>query len=189
MIQPNAVGVVPQEGSTHGGTGVKITGADFQPGASVRLDDIAVSAYVLDSATIVFFTTAHTAGKVDVIVANPGGLFTRLTEAYEFAPPEAFDFNGDWLAHAGDEYETDMRFTIWNDTLVSVSCGGSALTFSPPPIVHDGEFSFTGDDGLSISGSIVSPVNAVGKIDVPDLPACRKTAWWADKSALTSANR
>jgi len=188
-IQPNAAGVVPQEGSTHGGAGVRITGADFQPGATVRLDDVAVSAYVLDSATILFFTTAHPAGKVDVVVTNPGGLFARLTEAYEFAPPESFDFNGDWVAHAGSEYETDMRFTIRNNTLVSASCGGSALAFFPPPAVHDGEFSFGGADGMAISGSIVSPVNATGTISVPDVPACRKASWWADKGGFTSADR
>jgi IPT/TIG domain-containing protein len=182
-IQPTAAAVAPHEGSTRGGAWATITGADFQRGASVRLGDGAVTAYVLDSATILFFTTAHPAGTVDVVVTNPGGLFTRLTEAYTFAPPESFDFNGEWVAHAGAEYETDMRFTIRNDTLVSVSCGGSAaLTFSPPPAVHDGDFSFVGDDGLAISGTLVSPVNAVGTINLPEVPACRTAGWWADKS-------
>ena len=181
-IQPTAADVAPHEGSTRGGAGVTITGADFQTGATVRLDGVAVSAYVLDSATILFFTAAHTAGKVDVVVTNPGGLFTRLTQVYTFAPPESFDSNGEWVAHAGSEYETDMRFTIRNDTLVSVSCGGSAaVTFSPPPAVHDGDFSFAGDDGLAISGTVVSPVNAVGTINVPDVAACRAARWWADK--------
>jgi hypothetical protein len=181
-IEPTAAAVAPHEGSTRGGAWATIIGADFQPGATVRLGDGAVSAYVLHSATIVFFTTAHSAGTVDVVVTNPGGLFTRLTEAYTFAPPESFDFNGEWVAHAGAEYETDMRFTIRNDTLVSVSCGGSAaLTFSPPPAVHNGDFSFVGDDGLAIAGTLVSPVNAVGTINVPDVPACRAARWWADK--------
>jgi hypothetical protein len=142
-----------------------------------------VTASVLDSATIAFWTTAHAAGTVDVVVTNPGGLFTRLTGAYTFAPPDSFDFNGEWVAHAGAEYETDMRFTIRNDTLVSVSCGGSAaLTFSSPPAVHNGDFSFVGDDGLAISGTLVSPVNAVGTINIPDVTACRAARWWADKS-------
>lgn len=189
-IQPNAVSVVPQEGSTRGDAWATITGADFQPGATVRLDDVAVSAYVLDSATILFSTKAHPAGKVDVVVTNPGGLFTRLTEAYTFAPPESFDFNGEWVAHAGAEYETDMRFTIRNDVLVSVFCGGSAaLTFSPPPTVHDGAFSLVGDEGLAISGSIVSPVNAIGTINVPDVPACRRADWWAEKSGEAAGSR
>ena len=82
-----------------------------------------------------------------------------------------------------------MRFTIRNDTLVSVSCGRSAaLVFSPPPAVHDGDFSFAGDDGLAISGSIVSPVNAIGTISIPDVPACRSAEWWADKSGDAEAS-
>ena len=183
LIQPTAVAVAPHEGSTRGDAWATITGADFQPGAAVRLDGTQVTAYVFDSATVRFWTRAHPAGTVDVVVTNPGGLFTTLAGAYTFAPPESFDFNGEWVAHAGADYETDMRFTIRNDTLVSVSCGGSpALTFSPPPAVHDGDLSLAGDDGLAISGSIVSPESAVGTINVPDVPACRATSWWAEKA-------
>ena len=182
-IQPTVTAVAPQAGSTRGGAFATITGTDFQPGATVRIADSAVEAWVRDSATILIWTTAHAAGIVDVVVTNPGGLFTTLTGAYTFAPPDSFDFNGEWVAHAGADYETDMRLTIRNDTLVSVSCAGSAVVIiSPPPAVHDGDFSFAGDDGLAISGSIVSPVNAVGTINVPDLPACRGE-WWADKTA------
>ena len=181
-IQPTVAAVAPHDGSTRGGAWATITGADFQRGATVKLGDGAVTAGVLDSATMVFWTTAHSAGTVDVVVTNPGGLFATLTGAYTFAPPDSFDFNGEWVAHAGSEFETDMRFTIRNDTLVSVSCGGSAaLTFSPPPAVHNGDFSFVGDDGLAISGTLVSPVNAVGTINVPDVTACRAARWWADK--------
>jgi hypothetical protein len=182
-IQPTVTAVAPHEGSTRGGAWATITGADFQSGATVRLGGGAVTAAVRDSATILIWTTAHPAGTVDVVVTNPGGLFTSLTGAYTFASPDSFDFNGEWVAHAGAEYETDMRFTIRNGTLVSVSCGRSAaLTFSPPPAVHNGDFSFAGDDGLTISGTLVSPVNAAGTIDVPDVIACRATRWWADKS-------
>ena len=184
-IQPTVAAVAPHEGSTRGGAWATITGADFQPGATVRLGDGALEAFVRDGATIMFWTTAHSAETVDVVVTNPGGLFSILTGAYTFAPPDSFDFNGEWVAHTWferSEDETDMRFTIRNNTIVSVSCGGSAaLTFSPPPAVHNGDFSFVGDDGLAISGTLVSPVNAVGTINVPDVPACRGARWWADK--------
>ena len=53
---------------------------DFQPGASVRLGDTAVSSWVRDSTTIsISGTAAHAAGTVDVIVTNPGGPEARLT--------------------------------------------------------------------------------------------------------------
>ena len=123
----------------------------------------------------------------DVIVINPGGLEASLTGAYAYEPPDSFDFNGDWIAHAGPEYDIDMRFTIRNDVVVTVSCGMSApLTFEAPPSVRNGEFSFLGDDGLAITGRLVSPVNAAGTINVPTCPATR---WWADKSGVAAASR
>ena len=75
-----------------------------------------------------------------------------------------------------------MRFTVRNDVLVSVSCGTAAVsTFSPPPSVVSGEFSFHGGDGFAVSGTLVSPVSAVGTINMPDVTDCTGTRWWADK--------
>ena len=187
-IQPSMTAIAPQIGSTRGGAWATITGVDFQPGAKVRLGDTTVSSWTRDSTTIlVSGTAAHAAGTIDVIVTNPDGLEARLSGGYTYEQPESFDFNGDWVAYAGPEYETDMRFTIRNDVLVSVSCGTSApLTFAPAPSVRTGVFSFVGDDGLAISGTLVSPVNAVGTINVPGCPATR---WWADKSSVAAVSR
>jgi hypothetical protein len=142
--------------------------------------DRPVQGTVRDSTTISLSgTPPHGGGRVDVIVINVGGLEARLTEGYSYEPPESFDFNGDWVAHAGPEFETDMRFTIRNDVLVNVSCETSGpFTFAPAPAVNGGEFSFVGSDGLAVSGTLVSPVNAVGTINVPSCPPGR---WWADK--------
>ena len=186
-IQPTVTAMAPHEGSIRGGAWATITGADFQPGATVRLGDSAVSATVYDSNTIAISTTAHAAGIVDVVVTNPGGLEARLPGGYVYEPPESFDFNGDWVAHVGPEFEQDMRFTIRDNVLISVSCNTSTpVTFAPPPSVRNGAFSFVGDDGLAISGTLVSPVNAVGTINVVACPAAR---WWADKSGKAAASR
>jgi predicted small lipoprotein YifL len=187
-IQPSITAIAPQVGSTHGGAWATITGVDFQPGAKVRLGDSTVSSWTRDSTTIsVSGTAAHAAGTVDVIVTNPGGLESRMTGAYTYEPPESFDFDGDWVAHAGHHYDIDMRFTIRNNVLVSASCGTSGpLAFAPQPSVRDGEFSFLGDAGVAISGTLVSPVNAVGTINVPGCPEAR---WWADKSGVAGVSR
>ena len=184
-IQPSITAIAPQVGSTRGGAWATITGVDFQPGATVRLGDTAVASWTRDTTTIfVSGTAAHAAGTIDVVVTNPGGLEARLPGAYRYESPEIFDFNGDWVAHAGPEYETDMRFTIRNNVLVSLSCGTSEpVTFASPPSVRDGEFSFLGDDGVAIGGRLVSPVNAVGTINVP---ACAAARWWADKRGAVS---
>jgi hypothetical protein len=186
-VQPRIAAIAPQVGSTRGGAWATITGVDFQPGAKVRLGDSTVSSRTYDSTTIAIWeTAAHAAGAIDVIVTNPGGLEARLTGGYAYEPPDSFDFNGDWIAHAGPEYDIDMRFTIRNNVVVSVSCGMSALTFAAPPSVRNGEFSFLGDDGVAIAGRLVSPVNAAGTINVP---ACPVTRWWADKSGVAAASR
>ncbi|HEY9462554.1 MAG TPA: IPT/TIG domain-containing protein [Vicinamibacterales bacterium] len=189
-IQPNAEAVTPNVSSTVGGGWGTITGTDFQSGVTVKLGDVNVPAWVQSSTTVLFWgIPSHAAGTVDVVVTNPGGLFTTLKGAYTFAAPESFDANGEWVAHAGSEYETDMRFTIRNGTLVSVSCGESGtLTLRPPPAVRTGDFSFLGDDGLAISGTLVSPMTAAGTINVPDVPACRTAQWWADKGDGTAGS-
>lgn len=182
-IQPTVTAITPNTGSTAGGAWGTITGAQFQARATVRLGiDGVQMAYVKDDATILYWTTSHPAGTVDVVVTNPDGLSSNLAGGYTFAPPESFDFTGDWVAHAAGlgEDEIDMRFTIRDNVLVSLTCGSSeAVSLSPAPSVHNGEFSFLADDGIAIAGRLVSTVNAVGTINVP---GCTMTSWWADKS-------
>jgi hypothetical protein len=125
-----------------------------------------------------------------VVVTNPGGLAGTLTASFTFAPRESFDFNGDWVAHAGEHYETDMRFTIRNDALVSVSCGTSVVsTLSPPSSVAEGAFSYRGDDGVAVSGTLVSPGKAVGTINVAQVRDCTAARWWADKGGEVGFQR
>jgi hypothetical protein len=188
-VQPRITAIAPPIGSTRGGAWATITGVDFQAGATVRLGDRTVRSWTNDSSSIgISDTAAHSAGAVDVIVTNPGGLEDRLAGGYAYQAPASFDPNGDWIAYVG-EYETDVRFAIRNGVLVSVSCDRSApLTFVPPPSIRNGEFSFVSDDGRAITGTMVSPVGATGTINVPTCPAGR---WWAHKtdegSALQSA--
>ena len=87
--------------------------------------------------------------------------------AYTFAPPETFDFSGDWGACVGDGCTWNwLQFTIRDNMLVRVSCDGVVLTPPSGSPVRNGEFSFLGDDGAAISGRIVSPEVVVGTINV-----------------------
>jgi hypothetical protein len=72
--------------------------------------------------------------------------------------------------------------------LVSVSChdyydvhSGAVLTLPSGSPVHNGEFSFLGDDGAAVSGRLVSPVNAKGTVNVGP---CTGVTWWAGKSGV-----
>ena len=78
-----------------------------------------------------------------MVVQNPGDFSARLPASYTYALPDAFDFNGDWIGHAGQDFVIDMRFTIQNNVLVSLSCGMDAVvTLSAPLRITDGRFSF-----------------------------------------------
>ena len=163
---PSLTAISPDSGST-GGTGVTITGTGFRSPAIVTLGGILTSNYVFSSTTIITSAPAHAAGRVDVVVTNPDGQAGRLTGGFTYALPGSFEVNGNWEGGADSNYGTPFRFTVQNDTLTSISCGVSGtLTLSPPPPINHGEFSFVGPDGASVSGRIVSPNWALGKINM-----------------------
>jgi hypothetical protein len=172
---PSVTSVSPDIGST-GGTSVTITGVGFRSGASVTLGGIVIRGcslptencgWVEGSTTIFASAPAHAAGSVDVVVTNPDGQAGRLAGGYTYAIPESFEANGIWEGGADSNYGTPLRFSVQNDALVSISCGVSGtVTLSPPPPISHGEFSFVGPDGATVSGRIVSPNWALGKINM-----------------------
>jgi hypothetical protein len=177
---PVVAAIQPDTGSTGGSTPVKIIGSGFQPGATVSVDGIQMGAFVLDSGTIHASTPPHGAGKAEVVVTNPDGASGRIANAYTYVPPRMFDFNGDWIGVAGAEHQRELRFTVRDNVLVSVSCGTSGtVTFSPPPEVHSGEFSILRSDGVGISARIVSASDAVGTINIEPCPSAY---WMATRS-------
>jgi len=174
--------ITPNAGSTAGGAWGTIKGNEFQPGATVTLGNrVLRTVSVRDGTTLLFWNSdPHAAGTVDVTVTNPGGLIGHLIGAYTYAPPGSFDVNGDWVAHAGPEYEADMRISIRNNALVSFSCGASGAVIPSVAVpISGGEFGFRGDDGTTISGAVVSAENVIGSINTTACPAAR---WWAEKT-------
>jgi hypothetical protein len=173
--------ITPDLGSTAGGAFGAISGTDFEPGAVVTFGTTVVrNVSVQDSTTLLFWTSEpHAAGTVDVAVTNPGGLTDRLLGGFTYVLPESFDVNGDWLAHAGPDFETDMRISIRDGALVSFECGAStAVTPTAPVPITGGQFTFRREDGATISGTVVSPVNLVGSVHTITCPDAR---WWAEK--------
>jgi hypothetical protein len=85
---PTITTVAPGSGSTLGGTAVTITGTGFVSGATVTLGGVAATSVAVPSATtITAVTGAHAAGKVDVVVTNPGGASGSKASAYEYVVP------------------------------------------------------------------------------------------------------
>jgi IPT/TIG domain len=178
---PTVAAVVPTIGSTGGGTPVAITGTGFDGSGSgsavvVRFGETTIEALHVTSSLILLTTPAHVAGSLDVVVTNPDGQTGRLAGAYTYASPQSFDFNGTWR---GEHDGTPIRFTIEKDRLTRVGCGTSAtVTLSPTVPVTNGEFSFSRDDGIAVSGRIVSGSAATGTINIAPCTAAR---WFAER--------
>jgi hypothetical protein len=181
-LQPTVTAVSPNVVSTAGTWGT-ITGTQFEPGATVKIGGAAVSATFHGSTMLRFPNSgAHAAGRVDVTVTNPGGKAGTLPRGYTYAAAESFDANGEWIAHADghNEFLTDMRFTIRNNMLISLSCG-TPVAMPTVLSAQNGGFSFSGPDGLTMSGMLVSTTTSYGQVNAP---GCGDgvVGWWADKA-------
>jgi hypothetical protein len=179
VVIPSATvsAVTPSIGSTGGRTPVVISGTDFHQALTVTFGGIATEPFVYQG-SIYLTAPAHPAGRVDVVVMNPGAEPFIVSGGYTYAPPESFDFNGTWEGGAGAERELPLKFTIENNLVTSVQCGGSdVLTFSRPPEVRNGEFTFS-VEGQTMTGSIISPDGSRGMITVG---ACAGVPWLAAK--------
>ncbi|HEX3302810.1 MAG TPA: IPT/TIG domain-containing protein [Thermomicrobiales bacterium] len=178
-IRPSIAAVQPSVGSTGGGAWGAITGRDFQPGATVLIGgQRAAVAAMQNNTTMLFWTATHDAGSVDITITNPGGLSDTLPGAYTYASPATFDPDAEWIGHAGPDFDTEFHFSIRQGRLVDLTCVSTRLTPAAPTAVENGEFAYRSDTGASLSGRLVSPVNAVGTIGLAD---CATGAWWAEK--------
>jgi hypothetical protein len=176
---PLITAVSPDAGSTGGYTPITITGTGFQPGATVMLDGLTLQGKLdrRSKARLSLLTPAHSGGRVDILVINPDGQAHRLTRGYTYAAPQSFDFNGNWSGYTHSK--ESVHVVIRNNELVSVSCGSFAtLVPSPRPSVSNGEFSFSKDNGVVVSGRIVSASAAVGTMN---LAPCAATTWRATR--------
>lgn len=175
-------------GSTGGGAEVKIVGAGFLDGegGAVVIFGGTYSPRVshVGTTTIVATVPAHAAGLVDVVVSNPDGQLGRLADAYTYVSPGSLDFNGEWEGTSRtDHVEFRFRFTVQANRLTAVSCGSSAtVSFSSAPLVSNGEFAFSREDGLAIFGRLVSARDAIGTIH---LSPCDNSEWSARKQPVT----
>ncbi len=82
---PVVTGISPGSGTTSGGTPVTISGSNFLSGATVSIGGTAATSVVfVNSAQLTAVTPAHAAGAVNVVVTNPGGLSSTLTNGYTY---------------------------------------------------------------------------------------------------------
>jgi hypothetical protein len=109
-------------------------------------------------------------------VINADGQVARLDRGYTYLPPQSPDFNGVWEGHVGDEGETTLKFTVENDTLVSMACGGRAVVLPSLPSTSGGEFSIPGNRGTTMTAGLLRADYAEGTIDMAQ---CGFDAVWS----------
>lgn len=165
---PSVQAISPTLGVTTGGTFIEILGTGFHFGTSVILDGVLMRTFLNDAGSLGFTTPPHASGPVEIVVVYPGGE-ARLPRAFTYAAPDTFDFNGTWKGQADGPPDSviDMSFTIVKNRLISVSCGGVTVTLSPAASIGGGELSFSGENGLVLTGRMLSPATAVGEIHAP----------------------
>lgn len=86
VAPPNPTSIAPADGKTTGGTKVTITGAGFQPNATVTFDGLAATGVlVVDASTITATTPAHGSGVVSIVVTNPDTTTGTLVAGFTYA--------------------------------------------------------------------------------------------------------
>jgi len=175
IASPTIVGVFTSPASTDGGANFRIQGIGIQPGATVTFGTVQVRGSVyLD--TFYGVTPPHDAGTVDLVVTNANGGTTTLAAGFVFVPSGSLDFNGDWEGGSGYEGEVPIQFSIRDNRLVALSCGGAAygpvhpVPLLPTPEIVDGQFSLASENG-TITGRIVSGDQTNGRFDIRGCPS------------------
>ncbi len=85
---PSVTSVSPASGSTNGGTGVTITGANFVSGATATFGGKAATGVTVVSSTSITATTpSHASGAVSVVVTNSDTQSGTLSNGYTYNNP------------------------------------------------------------------------------------------------------
>ena len=178
LARASVTAILPDTGSTDGGTVVTIAGVGFHPTTRVSVGGATMQSLVYQD-SIFFVTPPHAAGAVDVVVDNGVADAQVLAGGFTYATPGSFDFNGVWEGGAGAEQQIPLQITIQDDVVTRVSCGyGDLATFTISIPVREGSFSFSDENAGGISGRIVSRSAARGSIDTAQ---CSRTSWYARK--------
>jgi len=186
-VAPTVTAISPASGSMRGAARIVVTGSGLSHDATASFGGGAPAKGFWDprqsGTTLIFYTQAHTAGAVGVVVTNPDGQSARLNNAYTFVPQQSFDFDGDWSGFGNNGQDSAIRFSIQDGKVLSVTCESvsrdpdATRIFSPPLPVTNGEFFFAGA-GVTFSGRVVAAGEATGRIDMGQ---CQSDAYDATK--------
>jgi len=151
---PTVTSVVPNSGSTAGGTNITITGTGFVSGATVTFGGTAATNVTVVNATSITATTpAKAAGAATVVATNPDNQSSTQSISFTFvAAPTVTSVVPSNGSTAGGTSVTITGTGFVGAT--SVTFGGTNAT------------SFTVVDGTGTSMTATTPAKAAGAVDV-----------------------
>jgi hypothetical protein len=150
---PTLSAIVPNSGTTAGGTAVTLTGTNLA-GASVSFSGAAAASVVVNAGgtSLTAVTPAHAAGAVSVTATTAAGTSSAVTYTYVAPPPPAPTLGSIAPASGTTAGGTAVTLTGANLAGASVSFGGSAVS----AVVNAGGTSLTA----------VTPAHAAGAVSV-----------------------
>ena len=91
LAAPSIASSTPASGSTFGGNIITIAGANFQTGATVKIDGVVCTVPNVTSATsMTCRTPSHALGIVNIVVQNPDAQMGTLTSGFNFVNPPSY---------------------------------------------------------------------------------------------------
>jgi len=194
VAAPVVSAVSPSLGSTEGFTSVVVNGDNFKPGLTATLDGVPLNVSINTSATFfVFNAPPHAAGIANIIVRNPDGQDSTehpFAAQYRWAPPDTFDFTGNWHASFDDGHDNDFPFSFSVDdtnALSSVTCyDGTSMPLPGIVRVSNGRITASANGSVLFSARIVANDQAVGTINVG---SCHSSDWVGRKDHTGSTLR
>lgn len=140
---PTVRAIRPPYGATAGGNSVVVHGGGFESGTGVYLGGAGASGVVVDGPGELHATTsAHAAGKVDLVVVKPRGLSATLAQAFTYTNLPATSIEADLHAVTGTTGNLNgvlepgehvvLEPAVTNYSSVAVSATGTATGFTGP---------------------------------------------------------
>ena len=112
--------IVPNQGTTGGGTKVSIHGAGFAGGAQVNFGGTPGQTTFMSSQKLVAIVPPHSSGVVDVTVTNSNGATSTMRGSFTFVDPP---FN-DVTQESGIDF-----LCLGGEQIIKVACGALAADF------------------------------------------------------------
>jgi hypothetical protein len=176
IAPPKVSGITPAQGSTAGGTSIKIKGTGFREGSKVKIGAEAKSVAVVSETEITAKTAAHAAGKEEVVVTStfgastggPGFTYVKPPTVTEVEPAEGTTAGGASVTIKGTGFVKGATVTIGaaatsvvvvSETEITAKTAAHAAGKAPVVVAESGLSSGSGVEYTFVAPPTVASVS------------------------------